>query len=226
MHFQALLASVLALSPLSASAITLSFEEGLSFGLGLGPVSVHAYTEDNSGHVVSIANATYIDTYRYDLSTGTYRCGSDDFCATSGRVAISPYLVDSHDGSFWGFKPINASFNFSANSVSIWAISPLGRINSSLQAYDEYGQLVGISSFTGLPSDQNSGYPYKVLLTVAAPNIRSIVIDGQYWTNGASGWQAAFDDLTVTPIPEPEMVSMFLVGLGIVGAWTRVRGKP
>lgn len=194
------------LMPLAAQAFTTTFEDGLSYGLGNGPAPVQPYGVD--GFAVSFANASY-----------------SDCCFTSGTVGIVQYVIDSHDGQFWGYHPITATFSADASSVSVMALIPQSFITGTLTAYDQFGQVVGSDSASGIPHVPSSDPAYAVQLSVTAGNIRSIKLDGQYWANGATGWQAAFDDLTVTPVPEPKPLYMLLAGIGIIAAYSKKRGK-
>lgn len=220
-----LLFSILMLLPLSSSAFVISFEDGLSYGLGHGPVPVQPY--DFGGYVVNFYNATYADSYSRNID-GTYSCNGPP-CATSGRVWIGPYkeLVP-----FYGYQPITIVFDFFAESVSVWAVSPLGLVPSTLTAYDEHGQEIGSDGYwVGPPSDPTAHSPYVVELSVTASDIKSIELSGQFFSGLGSGWTTNFDDLSVTPmpnditpVPEPFTIILLLPGLvlmGVVARWKR-----
>jgi hypothetical protein len=192
-------AIALLLASVPSYAFTITFEDGLSYGLGQGPVGIPVY--DFGGFVVSFSsNASYADT--------------PDF-SVSGRVTVA---------RFDGHVPFTISFNQPASAVSVWALSGLGSVQSSMTAYGLAGDLIGADTFTGLPADSGGAHPYKALLSVSSPGIRSVVLNGQFWVDSSTGWYTTFDDLSVTPVPELPVTVLLLAGLlTIIGVSRRRR---
>jgi hypothetical protein len=195
---------VCALRGAGAATINFDFEEGQNFVLGHGPVPVGLHSSD--GFEISFSNASYSDFSSF----------AKDYPGTlSGKIAIIQYV------GVGPYLPIVASFNAPASTVSVRVLgvanSPNSPITSTLTAYGAAGELLASTSFT------NTSLVFSTILSVSAPDIRSVQFSGQRFAPfGSAGTTAAFDDLSVTPVPLPGSALLHFTVLGFLGLiWWR-----
>ncbi len=212
--FIAAVASGLTLMPLTASATTITFEDGTP--AVSGPMPVHTYTVD--GIQIDFLNAGYI-SYPDPIS---------------GRVVIAPYvsiLPERPEAGMIGFQPIIATFSAPVSFVSIWGICHCpydGLITSRIDAYGQSGDLLGTDSYTHRSTDPNAnddGYEFGDLLSVSGQNIYGITLSGYFFGSPGNGHSSVFDDLTVvaSPVPLPAALPLLAAGLAAMGfmGWRR-----
>jgi hypothetical protein len=184
-----------------ASTIVLDFEDGIQNGLS----PVHNYTVGGFQFIFS-------DAYYDDRTT----FASFFPWALSGHMAITQF------GPLGNFPPIVVSFSLPVTDVSIRVLggAPAANvITSFLRAYGPGDVLLASDSYT------NDNIIYSGLLSVSAPDIVKVELDGQLWFNSDNGIQASFDDLTVTPTPLPAALPLFATGLGALGLLARRRKR-
>jgi hypothetical protein len=200
-QLNAILISGLLLLSTSAFSFSTTFEEGLNYRLGNGPVAVPQYSFNEL--TVSFDNSSYGDIGQW---------------AHSGRIALVRYDYN---------RPVTVNFSQDVSDFSIWAFSGHGRVISRITAYDVFGSVVGEDSYQGELIDP-ALHPYSHQLFVTANGIRTVTLGGDLM-NGGSGWYSSYDDLSATPstapIPEPETYAMMLGGLGLLGAVARRRKR-
>jgi len=190
-----------------ADAATINFDDGTAPTSGPEPVQPYNVDGVQSG----FSNATYVSYSKLGIV-------GPDFPEISGNLAIQQYV---YTGTH--YLPVLVDFSSDVSSVSIWAITTGGSTQStstSLTAYDKNDVIIGQASAIvgGNYPTAPAGADFARLLSVSAPDIARIELQGFLSAGGSNGFFVSFDDLRVFPAASAVLLppAFMLFGTGMV----------
>lgn len=182
-------------------------------------VGLNPYAINNSGQVVSLGLKSFLfsnGNYTW-YNEGTTARGINDLGQVIGFDVSDKFFIESNNNYSW-FSPPDAGLNSRSFPTGI---NNTGQIVG--YTLDAYGGFLG--SFIG---QSNGNYTW---LTVPNVNNGSILLNGinnngqvvGYFLNysGTPLGSSFIASIPVSPVPEPESLTLMLLGLGLIGVTTR-----